>query len=114
MPDTKHTSDSSARAGRRKDHGGRAIPAHEQDQPAGSRPDAAAGPMPFARLLGGVRAAVVHELTHQERLLVILRHAERMTPREIALVLGTTVEGVERMYAAVLERLRASVAATAC
>lgn len=60
-----------------------------------------------------VRSAVLHDLSHQERLLVILWHVERMTPAEIGAVLDTTAERVMQMYEAVVSRLRSAVSKAA-
>lgn len=60
-----------------------------------------------------VRSAVLHDLSHQERLLVILWHVERMTPAEIGAVLDTTAERVLQMYDAVVSRLRSAVSKAA-
>ncbi len=64
-------------------------------------------------VMGLVRSAVLHDLSHQERLLVILWHVERMTPAEIGAVLDTTAERVLQMYEAVVARLRSVVSKAA-
>lgn len=54
-----------------------------------------------------LRDTIARDLTSDDRLIVVLRYAERMTFREIALVLGMTTEQVEHRLVRLEERLRA-------
>ncbi|HVZ92937.1 MAG TPA: hypothetical protein VG797_00350 [Phycisphaerales bacterium] len=56
-----------------------------------------------------VREAMMRDLSHEERLLMILWHAEKMTRAEIAAVLHTTAEQVVNMHDMIIERLRRTV-----
>lgn len=54
-----------------------------------------------------LRRAVVQDLTMQERLVLVLRFAERMSEEEIAAVLGTSVAHARAQIEAVVDRLSA-------
>ena len=53
-----------------------------------------------------LRHAIAHDLSPDDRLLIVLRYAERMTHREIGLVMGIAAEQVERRLDALESRLR--------
>lgn len=56
-----------------------------------------------------LRTAMLRDFTTNERLLVLLWYAERMTPPEIGLVLDLTAEQVSRIHEAIITRLHASI-----
>ncbi len=53
-----------------------------------------------------VRAAIVHDLTETERLLLLLWYAEGMNLEEIGMTIGLTVPQVAALHARVVARLR--------
>lgn len=59
---------------------------------------------------GGVfvklKSAVLHLLSHHERLLLVLWYVEQMSPAEVALTLDVTEQQVFRMHSDVLSKLR--------
>ncbi len=58
------------------------------------------------RMLARVKEAVLHLLSHHERLLLVLWYVERMTVAEIARTLNLTEQQADRMHADVLTKLR--------
>jgi len=70
--------------------------------------DADAGGEPSAGMIARVKEAVLHLLSHHERLLLVLWYVERMTTAEIARTLNLTVQQADRMHAEVLLKLRAA------
>ncbi len=67
------------------------------------------GPAPEATERDRVRAAIVHDLTETERLLLLLWYAERMSPEEIGSTLGLSLQRVVALHARVIGRLRRCV-----
>lgn len=61
-------------------------------------------PAAYTRL----KHAVLHALSHHERLLLVLWYAERMTPAEVAMTLDLTEQQARRMHSEVVAKLRAS------
>ena len=59
-----------------------------------------------ADLRGRLRELLTRDLDATERLLVVLRFAERMSFREIGLVTGTTAAQAERRIESLVERMR--------
>lgn len=53
-----------------------------------------------------LRHAIANDLSPDDRLLIVLRFAERMTHREIALVMGIAAEQVEQRLDAIESRIR--------
>lgn len=53
-----------------------------------------------------VRHAITHDLSETERLVLMLWHAEGMSPDEIAAVLNSTSVHVRALYARTVDRLR--------
>ena len=53
-----------------------------------------------------LRRAIARDLDQEDRLLVVLRYAERMSFREIALVLGMPTEQAEHRLAVIEHRLQ--------
>lgn len=58
------------------------------------------------KMLARVKEAVLHLLSHHERLLLVLWYVERMTVAEIARTLNLTEQQADRMHAEVLTKLR--------
>lgn len=56
--------------------------------------------------LGRIRGVIVQDLTKEERLLLLLWHAEAMTPSEIGLVLHTSASQIRTMHDRAIKRLR--------
>ncbi len=56
-------------------------------------------------LRGRLRELITRDLNATDRLLVVLRFAERMSFREIALVMGTTADQAERRLEALVVRM---------
>jgi len=61
-----------------------------------------------AGVLSRVKEAVLHVLSHHERLLLVLWYVERMTLAEIARTLNLTEQQAHRMHADILIKLRAA------
>lgn len=57
-------------------------------------------------VLTRVKDAVLHVLSHHERLLLVLWYVERMTLAEIARTLNLTEQQADRMHADILSKLR--------
>ena len=55
-----------------------------------------------------IREAIVQMLTSEQRLLILLRHAERMSWAEIGEVLGLSADRVEQLHAQAVTCLRAA------
>lgn len=66
------------------------------------------GGEPSAGMIARVKEAVLHLLSHHERLLLVLWYVERMTIAEIARTLNLSVQQADRMHAEVLLKLRAA------
>lgn len=75
---------------------------------AAHRGGSEAGGEPSAGMIARVKEAVLHLLSHHERLLLVLWYVERMTTAEIARTLNLTVQQADRMHAEVLLKLRAA------
>jgi DNA-directed RNA polymerase specialized sigma24 family protein len=63
-------------------------------------------PAATPKMLARVKEAVLHLLSHHERLLLVLWYVERMTVAEIARTLNLTEQQADRMHAEVLTKLR--------
>jgi RNA polymerase sigma-70 factor (ECF subfamily) len=86
-----------------------ALPDRSALELAGRLAAAAAGPSEAARreeLRGRVRAAL-RALPERDREVLVLRHLEQLTAREVAAVLGLTEAGVKSRALRALRRLRA-------
>ncbi len=55
-----------------------------------------------------IRSAIVRNLDHEDRLLLLLWHAEGLTPAEIGLLLHMTPDGITRRHERILAALRES------
>lgn len=53
-----------------------------------------------------IRSVIVQDLTKEERLLLLLWHAEAMTPNEIGLILHTSAAQIRTMHDRAINRLR--------
>ena len=73
---------------------------------AGGRGDTSDQPPTTPKMLARVKEAVLHLLSHHERLLLVLWYVERMTVAEIARTLNLTEQQADLMHAEVLSKLR--------
>ncbi|MFM9957415.1 MAG: sigma factor-like helix-turn-helix DNA-binding protein [Phycisphaerales bacterium] len=74
-------------------------------EPARPEPAPLGGSVGMA-MLTRVKDAVLHMLSHHERLLLVLWYVERMTLAEIARTLNLTEQQADRMHAEILSKLR--------
>lgn len=65
------------------------------------------------RTRGVIRSAILRELTHDDRLLLVLHFAEAMSTAEIAMVVGRDTPSVEQRLAEILDAVRGHVRASA-
>ncbi|MBN8643896.1 MAG: hypothetical protein J0L61_01475 [Planctomycetes bacterium] len=60
------------------------------------------------RMFSRVKDAILHVLSHRERLMLVLWYVERMTVAEISRTLDLTEQQVARMHADVVAKLHAA------
>lgn len=65
---------------------------------------------PASGMFDRIKGAVLHVLNHNERLLLVLWYAERMTPAEVARTLDLTVTQALSLHEQILNKLRAVTA----